>query len=306
MGTFIALGNLPRSFTSGGPMEIQQLRYFVLSARRGSFKAAADELFVSRVALSKAVAKLECEIGVPLFDRSRSGVCLTPAGQHFLEKAAPVVVGFDDLEKTIGAERNTLVISLGIPVSWTEAFMPAIDRFTSEHPNIRVNASSWADIECVRKVGAGELDVVISHLPITGTADEGKVLVHTPLYIAMSADCPLAAKDVVTKDDLADYSIIYYACGYTDLVWAPRIGGASEECANDMLHIYARVHRGEAVFPTPLETVPSYDAGIVCRRYSGGLDDVVMTCYVATEVKANAQLAKACFELRDALVLSSP
>ena len=57
-------------------MEIRQLRYFVLAAGKDSFKAAADELFVSRAALSKSVSKLEGELGYALFDRTRDGVCL--------------------------------------------------------------------------------------------------------------------------------------------------------------------------------------------------------------------------------------
>lgn len=284
-------------------MEIQQLRYFVLSARRGSFKAAADELFVSRAALSKAVAKLEGEVGVPLFDRSRSGVCLTPAGKRFLDKAVPVVTGYDELERTIGVERGVVTVSLGIPVSWTEAFSEAVARFSQEHPDVRVAVSSWSDAECVRKVSTGELDMVMSHLPVAGTADEGKIVVRAPLYIAMNRSCPLAEKEVVTCDDLVSFHIVYYACGFDDLVWAPHIGGAVEECDNDMLHIYARLHRNEVVFPTPLLTVPAYDEDIVCRRFCGELDDVVMQCYIAAEVRGNARLADACQELRDALVL---
>ena len=55
-------------------LEIRQLRYFVLAAGKDSFKAAADELFVSRAALSKSVSKLEGELGYALFDRTRDGV----------------------------------------------------------------------------------------------------------------------------------------------------------------------------------------------------------------------------------------
>lgn len=286
-------------------MEIQQLRYFVLSAQRGSFKAAAEELFVSRAALSKAVAKLEAEVGGPLFDRSRSGVCLTPAGQRFLEKAAPVVGGYDELEKTIGGEHGVVRVSLGIPLTWTDAFMPAVERFSAEHPDVRVSVSSWTDPECVRKLRDGELDVLVSHLPVADSADEGKVLLRTPLYIAMNEACPLAGREVLTEADLADQRIVYYTCGCNSLAWAPRIGGRSEDLDNDILHVYSLVHSGEAVFPTPLPTVPAYVEHVVCRRFSGAFDEVVMSGYIAAAAKGSARLCAACRQLRDALVLDT-
>lgn len=284
-------------------MEIQQLRYFVLASNRASFKAAADELFVSRAALSKSVSKLEGELGYALFDRTRDGVCLTSAGRRFLEKARPVVAAYDELERTVSDERRHAIVSLGIPISWTEAFTGLLDRFAHEHPDVRVAVSSWPDTEVVRKAQAGELDVVVSHLPISEMLDEGKPLVRTPLYIAMHEDCPLAAQEVVTEDDLHPYDIVYYACGYENLVWAPNIGGATETFDNDMMHIYARLYRNEVVFPTPLYTVPDRHDGLVLRRYRGALDMVVMTGYISPSVQGRPQLERVCRELRDALVL---
>ncbi len=284
-------------------MEIQQLRYFVLASHRASFKAAADELFVSRTALSKSVSKLEGELGYALFDRTRDGVCLTSAGRRFLEKAGPVVAAYDELEQTVLDERRHAIVSLGIPVSWTEAFTGAIDRFAQARPDVRVVVSNWSDVECVRKARAGELDVVVSHLPVPDMLDEGKLLVCAPLYIAMNEKCPLASRDVVMREDLASYDIVYYACGYNSLAWAPAIGGLSEAYDNDMMHIYARLYRNEVVFPTPLWTVPDRHEGLVFRRYRGILDMVVMTGYIALSVKGKPLLEQACRDLRDALVL---
>ena len=115
-------------------MEIRQLRYFVLAAGKDSFKAAADELFVSRAALSKSVSKLEGELGYALFDRTSDGVRLTPAGQRFLDRAEPVVAAYDELEHAVNEERGHTIISLGVPISWTDAFAGAIARFAAARP----------------------------------------------------------------------------------------------------------------------------------------------------------------------------
>lgn len=286
-------------------MEIQQLRYFVLASNRASFKAAADELFMSRAALSKSVSKLEGELGYALFDRTHDGVCLTSAGRRFLEKAGPVVAAYDELERTVLDERQHVIVSLGIPISWTETFSGFVERYLHDHPDVRVEVSNWPDTECVRKAQAGELDVVVSHLPVSGMLDEGKILVRAPLYIAMNEDCPLAEKQTVTADDMAPYDIVYYACGYDNLAWAPAIGGRTETCDNDMLHIYERLYRNEVVFPTPILTAPSRHEGLVFRRYRGALDTVVMTGYISPLVKGRPLHERVCRELRDALVFGA-
>lgn len=284
-------------------MEIQQLRAFVAAARRESFTAAAEDLFTTRAALSKSVAKLERELGAPLFERTRDGIALTAAGRRFLERAAPVVAGYDDLEAAAAGGHGRVGLTLGVPVTWTDAFMPAVERFCASHPAVDVSVGSFPDAECIRRAEAGGLDVVVSHLPIPGMADEGQPLASSPLVIAMAPGCPLAALDEVTEDDLAPYAICYYACGYDDLLWAPRIGGASESFCNDILYVYALVSRCEAVFPTPLRTVPSFVSGVVTRRFVGALDTTVMSGYISPAAKGDDRLKRACYALRDALVL---
>ena len=61
-------------------MDIKQFRYFVEAARCGSLQDAADSLFISRQAVSKAVAQMERELGYPLFYRVRDGVTLSEQG----------------------------------------------------------------------------------------------------------------------------------------------------------------------------------------------------------------------------------
>lgn len=283
-------------------MEIQQLRAFAAAARRGSFTAAAEELFTTRAALSKSVTRLEREVGSALFERTRDGIALTSAGRRFFDRVAPLVTGYDELERTVASGRGAVELTLGIPITWIDPFEPAVARFCAAHPEVNLTVESYSDAECVRRAQAGELDVVVSHLPIPGMADEGKPLVRSPLVIAMSPACALAELEVVSEEDLAPFAICYYACGYDDLLWAPRIGGVRETFCNDILHVYTLVHRNEAVFPTPRLTVPAYAAGIVTRPFSGAFDTTVMMGYIAPAAKGDPRLKQICYELRDALV----
>lgn len=61
-------------------MDTRHLKYFITIAQKGNMTKAADELYVSQSSLSQYLAKLEQELGVPLFERTHSCLVLTPAG----------------------------------------------------------------------------------------------------------------------------------------------------------------------------------------------------------------------------------
>ena len=76
-------------------MNIQQLRYVVAIANSGTFREAAEKMYVSQPSLSIAVRELEKELGFKVFRRTSSGTFLTRRGMEFYEKAQELVKGFD-------------------------------------------------------------------------------------------------------------------------------------------------------------------------------------------------------------------
>ncbi len=68
-------------------MQIKQLEYFLTVAECQSFKKAADQLFISRQALSQSIITLEEELSFPLFVRLKQGVILTLEGEQFVKYA---------------------------------------------------------------------------------------------------------------------------------------------------------------------------------------------------------------------------
>ncbi|MCH4053940.1 MAG: LysR family transcriptional regulator [Atopobiaceae bacterium] len=79
-------------------MTLQQLRYLIEVAKAGSISAAASRLFMAQPSLSKALAELESEMGITIFERSSKGITPTEDGTRFLSYARQVVEQADLLE----------------------------------------------------------------------------------------------------------------------------------------------------------------------------------------------------------------
>ena len=72
-------------------MTLNELRYVVAVAQELSFGRAAAKCFVSQPALSVAIQKLEEELGMPLFERGKSEISVTPVGERIVEQAQRVL-----------------------------------------------------------------------------------------------------------------------------------------------------------------------------------------------------------------------
>ncbi len=104
-------------------MQIKQLEYFLTVAECQSFKKAADQLFISRQALSQSIITLEEELSFPLFVRLKQGVILTLEGEQFVKYA----------EKMIDYYRKCLNISHELSSSVSQNFHLVVPPFFGHH-----------------------------------------------------------------------------------------------------------------------------------------------------------------------------
>lgn len=107
-------------------MENPLLKYlaFVRTVERGSFTKAAEDLHYAQSSVSKMIADLESEWGMTLLERSKSGVCLTSAGEQLLPYLRKALCGYDELEGQIlrmqGLETGTVRIGTfsSVAINW--------------------------------------------------------------------------------------------------------------------------------------------------------------------------------------------
>lgn len=149
-------------------MEFRRLRYFAAVADELHYTRAATRLRVAQPHLSQEIRKLEREIGVVLFLRTRRSVALTPAGRVFLDRVRAIFDSTTDAvraaQRASRGETGRLAIGFGSVAAYT-VIPTAIARFRRSHPDVELALSELNSDEAVEAVRAGRLDVCLVHPP---------------------------------------------------------------------------------------------------------------------------------------------
>lgn len=126
-------------------INLVQLRHALLLAEEGHFGRAADRLHITQSALSRSIQALEARLDTHLFERSRDGVRISPAGKHFLAHARDVLHNAQALQREMKLFNGGGVGDLfcGAGPSPLAAFLAdALVELAQDHPNARVHVES--------------------------------------------------------------------------------------------------------------------------------------------------------------------
>jgi DNA-binding transcriptional LysR family regulator len=186
--------------------EIRELRYFRAVAEDLNITRAAERLGIAQPPLSRAMRQLERRLGVDLFDRSEQRIALTTAGETFLKESAEVLDALDAaVRRTQRAAlpARTLVVTAKPGVS-TELLHGIVEQFRTEPdaPEISIAISGFGEQDGM--VRDGRADVAIMGGPFDDHGLESELLVVEPRVAALPADHPLAGRETLVAEDLAD------------------------------------------------------------------------------------------------------
>jgi LysR family glycine cleavage system transcriptional activator len=122
---------------------LRGLRTFCVAAEHGSFRDAADALFITASAVSHQIKNLEQELGQPLFDRLTRSVALTEAGKSLYDEVRPLISRLDSITSSYRrtSVKSTLRISVQ-PFFASEVFVPSLSEFRHLHPDIEINVDT--------------------------------------------------------------------------------------------------------------------------------------------------------------------
>jgi len=170
-------------------VDARRLDVFATVARESSFSRAAEILHLSQPAVSQLVASLEAELGVRLFDRSRRGVRLTPAGRALAGHAERLLRDMDDARRAVAEAAGAITGSLRVGASQTVGHyvLPAVmAEFARLYPAVTVRVGVQNTERVAALLLAGEVDVgfVEGHVGLPGIVvrpfarDELVVIAH--------------------------------------------------------------------------------------------------------------------------------
>lgn len=201
-------------------MNIQQLRYVVAIANSGTFREAAEKMYVSQPSLSISVRDLEKELGFKIFRRTSSGTFLTRRGMEFYEKAQDVVKGFDIFQNQYASpeeEKNEFSISS----QHYDFLPPLITEFSIRYPenkNFRIFESTTVQI--LDEVAQGHSELGIIYLNRQNTKGimqrvdklglEVVDLIPFQTHIYLRKGHPLAKKKKLVMEDLAQLPTVRF------------------------------------------------------------------------------------------------
>ena len=195
-------------------MTLNQLQYFYQAAKTQHFNRAADNLSISQPSLSRAIAALENELGVILFERMGRNVALTKAGQIFYEQTEKILEDISVAERKmhqLAMSGGEICIAYVFPLS--THFIPEASRAfmqMEENKNLTLNFAQGLSVENIEGLKSGKYDIIfgtrepsemsIRFVPLM----RQKMVVITPAGHEL-ADCPCVSAEAFEKYPLLTY-----------------------------------------------------------------------------------------------------
>ncbi|MGB1238482.1 MAG: LysR family transcriptional regulator [Pseudomonadales bacterium] len=192
-------------------MNIKALRAFRAALSGGSLAAAAEKLHLSQPATSRLISALEGELKLKLFDRSNRNLRPTREGLAFYSEAGRILDNLDEIPRIaadIRAGRNRRLRIIAMPRVAHLFAAPAVADFLHQQPDINVNFDVRARRESNEWLVGREYDIGIGALPIDHPQIETRVLLRARAVAVVPRNHPLAERDDVDAEALADFPVI--------------------------------------------------------------------------------------------------
>src|SRR5262245_11366624 len=198
----------------GWRMELLQLHYFRTVARLEHVTRAAEELRVAQPALSKTIARLETELGVPLFDRRGRRVALNTCGRAFLRHVERLFMAIEDgrqeLADLAGLARGTVTVA----ATTLHLLADLLSAFRDRYPEVNFRLSQASTAEMQTWLVSGEIDLCLASAPIAGATLRSVALFTEDILLAVPPRHRLARRGCIPLGEVAAEPFISAKQGY--------------------------------------------------------------------------------------------
>jgi DNA-binding transcriptional LysR family regulator len=257
-------------------MDSGALNTFLVVHRRGGISSAAKALHRSQPAISRRIALLEQELGVPLFERVAGRTRLSDAGRVMVPYAERAVAAAQDAENAVRAllRQNSGPVSLAVVGTLAGGRLSEIlKRFAAEHPDVRLTLRTATSAEVSDLIRRGEATIGLRYNQDRSGDLDCELLFAEPLQVACALDHPLAGRRVPTLADLRSERWIAF----------PEMPGRPELTASHVFALFLTQGLGEIDW-TPVDSLTAQK-----RLVQAGLGIALLSqSHAAEELNASA------------------
>jgi DNA-binding transcriptional LysR family regulator len=195
-------------------MELLQLKYFQTVARLQHMTKAAEELRIAQPSLSKTIARLEEDLGVPLFDRQGRQIRLNAYGESYLRRVERVFLELQEGQREILDMAGDVEQSVTLAVSIPRVLPDLLGSFLKQHPHVRFRQFLESTSSMKRQLEEGALDFCISSIPIEGDDIEWKPLMTEEIFLLFPPSHHLASREQIDLREVRDEYFVSMNAGY--------------------------------------------------------------------------------------------
>lgn len=227
-------------------MTLQQLKYIVTVAAKGTISEAAKELFIAQPSLTSAIKELEAELGITIFKRTNRGVILSVEGEEFLGYARQVIEQTNLIEEKYSGKapgKHQFCISTQHYSFAVEAFVDLLRDYGGDEYDFRIRETqTYEIIEDVAKLRSevgvlylNKFNETILRKTLRSSDLEFHTLFVAKPHVFVSSSSPLAEKTAISLEDLEPYPRLSYEQGEHNSFYFSEEILSTLECRKDIL-----------------------------------------------------------------------
>ena len=192
-------------------LDLRLVRYFVAVARERNITRAAETLHISQPSLSAAMKGLERRLGVELLSRRGRNIEITPAGELLMRRGVQLIADADSVAEEVrtgGAASGRLHLGL-TPTARYGVGPMLLAECTTRAPAVMIYTTEGMTGALLRGVSNGRYDLAVTFCAGPVGADlEMELLYAEPAVVHLPDDHPLAERDSLRLEDLAEETIL--------------------------------------------------------------------------------------------------
>jgi LysR family hydrogen peroxide-inducible transcriptional activator len=186
-------------------MTITQLQYVLAVAEHKNFTLAAEKCFVTQPTLSMQIQKIEEELKVQIFDRSKKPIQLTEIGQKIVNQAKNIVIEADRIKDIVEHQKGFIggEFRLGIIPTIMPTLLPMfLNNFIKKYPKVKLIIEELNTDEIILRLKKGHLDAAIAATPLEDEKIKEIVLYYEPFVAYIPTSFAISQKNEIEVSDL--------------------------------------------------------------------------------------------------------